>query len=116
MTDDRAISDYLAALPAARRNKIGGFIDLIRTVAPHAVGSIKFNMPTFEHAGRMIAVANRKAYVCVYVASDPVLAEQLKIASPGASGGKACVNYPDRVPIPDAAARETIKEVLTKRS
>lgn len=74
--------------------------------------SIRWGMPCFEARGRTMSVASQKSYISVYTCSDPALAAELRAASPKARGGKACVNFPDTVPVPLDVLRSIVAREL----
>ena len=60
----------------------------------------------------MLSTKSQKNYISLYMCTDPVLAAELRAAAPRAKGGKACVNFPDSVPIPlDALATIVAREL-----
>lgn len=106
------VDAYVDALPEPRRSAMHAVIATIRTAAPNAVESMMWKMPCFEARDRVLATASQKSYISIYTCSDPLLAAELRAAAPKAKGGKACVNFPDTVPVPlDALAAIVAREL-----
>jgi len=106
------VDDYVEALSEPRRSALRAIVKTVRDAAPDAVDSMKWGMPCFDARDRTLSVASQKSYISLYMCTDPVLAAELRAAAPKAKGGKACVNFPDTVPVPlDALARIVAREL-----
>lgn len=106
------VDAYVEALAEPRRSALRAVVDTVRAAAPEATESMMWKMPCFEARGRVLAVASQKSYLSLYMCTDAALAAELRAAAPRAKGGKACVNFPDNVPVPlDALAAIVAREL-----
>ncbi|MES1167366.1 MAG: DUF1801 domain-containing protein [Pseudomonadota bacterium] len=85
------IREYTAGLPAEARRVIKELDRLVRTALPAAVGSMKYGMPTYERAGRMIAFNSQKHYFSFY--ADPEIVKRHRAALGGLDVGKSCIRF-----------------------
>ena len=107
-----SVDDYLDTLAEPRRGTLRAVVTTIRGAAPDAVESMMWGMPCWEARGRVLSTKSQKAYVSLYMCTDPALAAELRAAAPRAKGGKACVNFVDGVPVPlDALATIVAREM-----
>ena len=106
------VDAYVETLAEPRRGAMQAIIATMRSAAPTAVESMIWGMPCFEARGLVISAKSQKNYISIYLGSDAGLAAELRTAAPRAKGGKACVNFPDAVPVPlDALARIVVREL-----
>ena len=70
-TNATDIDAYLAGLPDDARTTLGALRRVIRSVAPEAVESISYGMPTFKYKGRhLIYFAAAKNHLALYGTSQ----------------------------------------------
>ena len=107
-----SVDAYVEALTEPRRGAMQAIVATIRSAAPAAAESMMWGMPCFEARGLVLSTKSQKNYISIYLGTDPVLAAELRAAAPKAKGGKACVNFPDSVPVPlDALTRIVAREL-----
>lgn len=85
------ITAYIAELSPDERRVIETLDQLVRTSLPSAVGAMKFGMPTYDVAGRLIALNAQKNYFSLYV--DPELVTRYRTELKGLSSGKSCIRF-----------------------
>ena len=105
---DPAVDAYIAALEPLRRARLAA---LIHDLAPDVVERIEWRMPVFGMADRWVAVASQKSCVSVYLGSQAEAAAVVA-SDPQLTGGKACVNIPDRAALPLLALQPAIRATL----
>ena len=96
-SDAETVEDYLAELPADRRDPVALVCERIRTLTPGVTPTMKHGMPFYERDGdAYIAVASQKQYVSVYVVGlENTLAgdEDIAAAFDGIGRGKGCLRF-----------------------
>ena len=85
------ITAYLAELPPKKRSVIETLDQLVRSTVPGVVGAMKYGMPTYEAAGRMIAVNAQKNYFSFY--ADPDLVKKHRSELNDLDTGKSCIRF-----------------------
>ena len=93
------LANYLAAVPAGRRERLDAIRELILRLYPDAEETMDYRMPTFRWCDGWMAVANQKQYISVYTCS-PAHLELFKEKHPDIKTGKGCINFRDRDVIP----------------
>lgn len=89
------LEGYYKAVPRARLVRLRLIEAAIRKVAPTALASLDYKMPTFKTESGWIAYANQKHYVSVYTCSEERL-EPYVTAYPKCNCGKGCLRFRDR--------------------
>ena len=101
------MDEYLENLVQERRAALTKLRSLVFEVAPDAVETMKYRMPTYEYGnGVLCAFASQKHYVSLYMDTDIV--EKYREALIGLSIGKSCIRFRklDQLPL------DTIKRML----
>ncbi len=102
VTSDAPIDAYLATLPVSQRDALQKLRTQIRLLAPDAVETISYGMPTFKVRGRLlVSFAGWKEHCSLYPLSGSVLeahAEALK----GFDRTKGSVHFTPEKPLPAA--------------
>ena len=101
------VDEYLENLVSERRAALTKLRSLVFEVAPDAVETMKYRMPTYEYGnGVLCAFASQKHYVSLYMDTDIV--ENYREELTGLSIGKSCIRFRklDQLPL------DTIKRML----
>ncbi|MDF2179780.1 DUF1801 domain-containing protein [Aliiglaciecola sp. CAU 1673] len=106
------LKDYLAAIPAHRQERFAALQAIIKSLFPDANESMKYKMPTYEHKGGWIAIANQKGYISLYTCSEEHISS-FKSTYPEIQTGKGCINFKDKDPLPLEALAIVIKSALS---
>ena len=108
MADDSPIDAYLATLPASQRDALQHLRAQIARLAPEAVETISYGMPTFKLRGRaLVSFAGWKAHCSIYPLTGTLLdahADALK----GYARTKGSVHFTPEQPLPDALVEALI--------
>ena len=91
---NKAIHDYLAALPELRRQRLTHIHERITALVPAVVQSMKYKMPTYELGDHWLSIGNQKAHISVYTCKPELIAPYLK-KHPKISAGKGCLRFRD---------------------
>jgi len=101
------IAKYVAELPGERRLVIESLIELVRSVAPSAVGTMKYGMPTYEIGGRMIAFNAQRNYFSFY--ADPEIVSRFRSDLKHLDVGKSCIRFSGKNRFPIEALKKVVK-------
>ena len=108
MKKPTTINEYLAALPDVQRKTLGTVRESIRALAPDAVESISYGMPTFKYRGRpLIHFAAAKNHCAIY--GDMVVAQHDLLE--GYDTSKGTLRSPSNKPLP----KTLLKKLLAGR-
>ena len=108
----KEFSTYLETTPTHRKQRLRQLIDLIDSVYPQSVHSMKYNMPSFHNGDGWVAVANQKHYISLYTCGEHHLRE-FKSKHPGIKTGKGCINFKDSDTIPVDDIRSVINNAMS---
>ena len=100
------ITEYIASLPLGERAVIETLEKIVRSALPKAIGAMKYGMPTFETAGRMVAFNAQKNYFSFY--ADPPIVKKFANELAAFDVGKSCIRF--RALDPTLTA--TLKKIL----
>lgn len=106
------VSDYLAALPELRKQRVLDLIRIIKELYPDAQESLLYKMPTYQWQQGWVAVADQKGYVSLYTCSAGHV-QQFRQKHPKLKYGKACINFRDNDPLPLLDLRQVITSAMT---
>lgn len=103
------IDEYVAAFPAETRTALQELRGLIHEVAPEAVETISYAMPTFDMNGRhVVHFAGYAKHVSIYpVPNEGALKDELEPFT----SGKATARFPLDRPLP----KELIRRIVESR-
>jgi uncharacterized protein YdhG (YjbR/CyaY superfamily) len=73
MTPVQTVDEYIAAAPAAMRERLNELRATIKAAAPDAKESISYAMPTYHYKGRLVYFSLWKKHIGVYGLTSPVL-------------------------------------------
>ncbi len=85
------IPGYISGLSPNERLVVAALDRMVRSVAPKASGSMKYGMPTYELASRIIAFNAQKNYFSFY--ADPEIVSRHRGALKGLDVGKSCIRF-----------------------
>jgi uncharacterized protein YdhG (YjbR/CyaY superfamily) len=90
---------YIAAFPPDTQTRLNQLRAMIRQVAPEAVESISYGMPTFKlHGAPLVYVGAFKAHIGLYAL--PTSHAAFREAFSRYKSGKGSVQFPLREPLP----------------
>jgi hypothetical protein len=101
---------YIAACPPLRAERLAA-IRALALALPGVSESMEWNMPVFRRGDEWFAMANRAAYISIYL-HDVGLVAALVAADKALKSGKGCLNVPDRAALPLAALDAAIRQRL----
>jgi uncharacterized protein YdhG (YjbR/CyaY superfamily) len=85
------IDEYMAGLPPGERSVIRTLDRIVRAAAPKGSGSMKYGMPTYDFAGRMIAFNAQRNYFSFY--ADPAVVKRHRAELGDLDVGKCCIRF-----------------------
>lgn len=107
------IAVYISELPPAKRAVIETLDRLVRSSLRSAVGTMKFGMPTYEVAGRMIAINAQKNYYSLY--ADPAIVKRYRAELGGLDCGKCCIRFRKMEDLPIETIRRLVADHRRKK-
>jgi hypothetical protein len=105
------VMDYFNQCPLERQPKLFMLHSIIQGGFPNVSMSIKENIPTYEHDGHWVALANLKNYVSLYV-SDSTSLSEFTAKYPHIKAGKSCLNFVDSDVIPMQDIQAVVQKAL----
>jgi uncharacterized protein YdhG (YjbR/CyaY superfamily) len=87
----RTIPEYISALAPKERSVVATLDKMVRSAAPKASGSMKYGMPTYDLAPRIIAFNAQKNYFSFY--ADPEIVTRYRDELKGLDCGKSCIRF-----------------------
>lgn len=104
------IAAYIAELSPRERVVIEALDRLVRSSLPGVIGAMKYGMPTYEAAGRLIAFNAQKNYFSFY--ADPECVRRHRRELGALDVGKSCIRFQKLEPsLLDALAKITAEYV-----
>lgn len=95
-----SIDDYIASFPEGVRQILQEIRMAIRSIAPEAVETISYDMPTFNLNGTyLIYFAGWKKHVALYPVTERIC-QKLSSELSGYKGTKGSVHFPLNKPMP----------------
>lgn len=105
------VDAYLGGLVPERQMALAELRSLVFEVAPDAVETMRYRMPTYEHEGGVVcAFASQKHYMSLYLA--PELVERHKQELAGLDIGKSCVRFRKLEKLPLDTVRAILQETM----
>jgi uncharacterized protein YdhG (YjbR/CyaY superfamily) len=86
-----SISEYISGLSPRERSVAEALDKMVRSAAPKASGSMKYGMPTYDLAPRIIAFNAQKNYFSFY--ADPGIVRRYRDELKGLNCGKSCIRF-----------------------
>jgi uncharacterized protein YdhG (YjbR/CyaY superfamily) len=117
MAPPTTIEEYLATLPADRRDAVSRLRDTIRAAAPDATETIAYSMPAFRsHGGQfLVSFAAFKAHYSLFPASG-VVVEALGDELAPYLAGKGTIRFPADEPLPLSTVSKVVKIRLAENA
>jgi hypothetical protein len=104
------VDAYLATCPPAQAERLAA-VRALALAVPGVTEGMDWNMPVFRRGEQWFAMANRAAYISIYL-HDGALVAALVAGDPKLKSGKGCLNIPDRAAMPLAALEGAIRQRL----
>lgn len=101
------IAEYVSGLTLKERSVIETLDDLVRSAAPKCSGSMKYGMPTYELASRVIALNAQKNYFSFY--ADPEIVKCYRSNLKGLDVGKSCIRFRNIEDVSLATLRKIVR-------
>lgn len=108
---DKAVHDYLDAVPEPRKATVDQLHRLIIELYPDANIDMSYRMPTYRSGEGWIALANQKQYISLYTCGAHHL-EAFKAQHPSIKTGKGCINFRSSDTLPLPAIRRVIHSAM----
>lgn len=109
MSTDPRVDAYLAALPAEQRDLLQGLRERVAALAPEAVDTISYGMPTFKLGDRfLLSYAGWRHHCSIYAIHDELLAKY-EDALRGNARTKGGLHFSSAHPLPDALVDEFVR-------
>jgi len=110
-TKPQSVDEYIATFPEDVQKALQEIRAVIRDVAPAAVETISYDMPTFNLNGNyLIYFAGWKKHIALYPVTEKIF-QALATELSGYKGSKGSVHFPLGKPIP----RELIRKITELR-
>jgi len=108
------VDEYLENLAPERRAALAKLRSLVFEVAPDAVETMKYRMPTYEYEDAVLcAFASQKHYMSLYMDTDIV--ENYREELTGLSIGKSCIRFRKLDQLPMDTIKRMLKETVRMR-
>jgi uncharacterized protein YdhG (YjbR/CyaY superfamily) len=101
----KTVDEYLAALPDDQRRTLRKLRTQIRAVAPDAIESISYGMPTYKLDGKPLVYFSAAAHHCSLYALPTDLPELKKYDT----SGKGTIRFPTDEPPPASLVTKLVK-------
>ena len=111
----RTVDEYIQSIPEERQQVISDLRELVRQIAPQAVESMNYRMPTYENDGEMFcAIASQKHYMSLY--TDVTIVEQYRDEMPHLNIGKSCIRFKKAEDLPLDIVKKILTDVVAKQA
>jgi uncharacterized protein YdhG (YjbR/CyaY superfamily) len=108
------VDEYLENLAPERQAALAKLRSLVFEVAPDAVETMRYRMPTYEYGdGVLCAFASQKHYVSLYMDTDIV--EKYREELTGLSIGKSCIRFRKLDQLPLDTTKRMLEETVQMR-
>lgn len=105
------IEDYIAQLPASRRERGEAVHALVRRLFPAATASLRYRMPTYDLDGNFLAWSNKKACLSLYTCSAERI-RSFRNRHPAHRCGVGCIHFRDQDPFPLSDIETVVRNAL----
>jgi uncharacterized protein YdhG (YjbR/CyaY superfamily) len=106
------IDEYIAQVPKEHRQVLGMLRDMIRKIAPDAVESISYGIPTYKLNGKpLVYFGTASTHYALYAISG-VVREKYSEDLAGYSMSKGTIRFPLDKTIPKALIQKLIKAAV----
>ena len=110
-TKPKTIDEYLAALPADRREALQKLRKTIKAIVPNAEECISYSMPAFRVDGRVVAGFNATKKGCSYYPFSGSTLQTVAAAVADYEKTKSALHFDPQRPLP----RALVRTLLTAR-
>jgi uncharacterized protein YdhG (YjbR/CyaY superfamily) len=108
------VDEYLESLTPERRAALAELRSLVFEVAPDAVETMKYRMPTYEYGDSVLcAFASQKHYMSLYM--DTGIVEKHREELTGLSIGKSCIRFRKMDQLPLGTIKRMLEETVQIR-
>ena len=114
MSTNKAVDQYLEALPPDRKEALEIVRSLILDTVPDIEETMRYNMPTYEKDDMVCALASQKHYISLYMDVD--LVEEHKKELKHLDVGKSCIRFKRIDDLPLKTVKEILEETVTRQS
>jgi uncharacterized protein YdhG (YjbR/CyaY superfamily) len=114
MSTNKAVEQYLQALPPDRKEALNKVRRLIFETVPEIEETMRYNMPTYEKDEVVCALASQKHYISLYM--DVELVEEHKKELKHLDVGKSCIRFKRIDDLPLDAVKEILQETVIRQS
>jgi len=108
------LDEYLAALPADKRDALQWLRRHIRAAAPTAEECISYGIPAFRLDGKLLVHFGAAARHCAFYPGAVVESHKDDLA--GYDTSKGTVRFPPETPLPAALIRKLVKAQIARRA
>jgi uncharacterized protein YdhG (YjbR/CyaY superfamily) len=109
-----SVAGYLAALPADRRVALTKLRALIRSIAPGAIETMRWGMPSYASGGWAFSFASQKKHMAVYVCDARVVqAHRSRLGK--LKCGKGCIRFGRLDELPMGIIRDMLRQALERQ-
>jgi uncharacterized protein YdhG (YjbR/CyaY superfamily) len=110
MATDPRVDEYLAKLPLDQQELLGALRRRVAELAPEAVESISYGMPSFKIDGRFfLSYAGWKQHCSIYPIDEGML-ERHADAVRGYGRTKGALHFTKAQPLPDALLQDLVRQ------
>jgi uncharacterized protein YdhG (YjbR/CyaY superfamily) len=102
------IPEYISGLPPGERAVVETLDKMVRSAAPKGSGSMKYGMPTYTLASRIIAFNAQRNYFSFY--ADPEIVKRYRGELKGLDCGKSCIRFRKIGDVPLATLRRIVRD------
>ena len=111
---EKGVDTYLQELEPERRSALKKLRQLVFEIAPDAVETMAYRMPTYGYGDEMLcAFASQKHYMSLYM--DTQVVEKHKSQLQGLSVGRSCIRFKRLEALPLDTVELMLKETVRKR-
>lgn len=103
----KTIDQYLDAFPPEVKKVMEKIRQVIRQVAPDAIETIKYGIPTFVHNGNLVHFGGYKNHVGFYPAPSGIEAFKKQLVK--YQSGKGTIRFPINKPVPFDLIKQIVK-------
>jgi len=106
------VDEYIAQVPDEQRPVLTTLRDIIRSIAPDAVESISYGIPTYKQDGKpLVYFGTASTHYALYAISGAVR-EKYSEELAGYSMSKGTIRFPFDKPIPSGLIKKLLKAAL----
>lgn len=112
MAEPNPVDDYIAAQPAQAQARLRELRAIIRAVAPEAIESVTYGVPTYKVRGtRLVYFGAAKRHCALYATAMDGFADELRAYQTS----KGTVRFPLDRPVPADLVRRLVEATVVAR-